>query len=275
MSIAGGIYNAPLRGREVGCSTIQIFTKNSNQWNAKKLTKEEIQQFKTNQIKTRIFPIIAHDAYLINIASPDDKIHSKSMDALYIEIKRTEVLGLPYLIMHPGAHLGSGEKNGLIKIAETLNILNDKTKNFKIKILLETTAGQGTTLGYKFEHFACIFEGIKNKDRLGVCLDTSHIFAAGYDIRTEKGYDETIKTFDKIIGLEKVKVFHLNDSKKPLGSRVDRHEHIGKGFIGEEGFKYLLKDERFTSHPMILETPKDFEGADIMNLKLLRKIATK
>jgi len=275
MSIAGGIHNAPLRGKEAGCTTIQIFTKNSNQWKARELSQEEIEQFKKNQKLTRIFPIVAHDAYLINIASPDDTIYKKSLDALFIEMKRTEALGLPYLIMHPGAHLGSGEKNGLSKIALSLNILHDKSKDFKMKILLETTAGQGTVLGYKFEHFASIFECIKNKDRLGICLDTSHIFAAGYNIRTKKGYDETIKTFDRIIGLEKVKVFHINDSKKPLGSRVDRHEHIGRGFIGKEGFKNLLRDERFTSHPMILETPKDFEGADIINLKLLRKIASK
>lgn len=273
MSIAGGIDNAPLRGREVGCDTIQIFTKNNNQWKAKRLLKEEIQRFKKNQKETNISPVVVHTAYLINIASADEKIYQKSLDALSIEMERTEALGLPYLVLHPGAHLGSGEKNGLDKIIQSLNILHKKAKNFKMKILLETTAGQGTSLGYCFEHFACILEGVKEKNRLGMCLDTSHVFAAGYNIKIKKGYEETMKLFDSLIGIDKIKAFHVNDSKRPLGSRVDRHEHIGRGFIGKNGFKHLLRDERFSSLPMILETPKDFEGADRKNLRVLRRIA--
>lgn len=273
MSIAGGVDNAPLRGRETGCDTIQIFTKNNNQWKAKKLSKEEIQRFKKNQKETNISPVVAHTAYLINIASADERIYQKSLDALYIEMERTEALGLPYLVLHPGAHLGKGEKNGLDRIIQSLDFLHKKAKKFKMKILLETTAGQGTSLGYCFEHFAYILEGVKDKNRLGMCLDTSHVFAAGYNIKTKKGYGETMRIFDSLIGTKKIKAFHVNDSKKPLGSRVDRHEHIGRGFIGKNGFKHLLRDERFSSLPMILETPKDFEGADIKNLRTLRRIA--
>lgn len=275
MSIAGGVDKALIHGAKIGCDTIQIFTKNASQWRARELSKEEISRFKANQKETGISPVVAHDSYLINIASPDDTAYEKSHEALLIEMKRAEALSLPYLVIHPGAHVGSGEENGLKRIANGLNSLHEKTEGFKAKILLETTAGQGTTLGHCFEHFAAILEKVKSKKKLGICFDTAHAFASGYNIKTKKGYAETMKTFDGIIGIEKIKVFHINDSKKPLGSRVDRHEHIGKGFIGKDGFKHLLRDERFTGLPMILETPKQSDEEDMVNLKLLKEIAGK
>jgi deoxyribonuclease IV len=273
MSIAGGVDKALIRGEKIGCDTIQIFTKNASQWRARELSKEEVSRFKTNQKETGIAPALAHDSYLINIASPDDAAYEKSLEALLVEMKRAEALSLPYLVIHPGAHVGSGEENGLKRIADGLNRLHEQAEGFKVKILLETTAGQGTTLGHCFEHFTAILERVKSKKRLGICFDTAHAFASGYNIKTKKGYAETMKIFNEVIGTEKLLVFHINDSKKPLGSRVDRHEHIGKGYIGKDGLKHLLRDEQFTGHPMILETPKQSDEEDMMNLKLLREIA--
>jgi deoxyribonuclease-4 len=273
MSIAGGIDNAPVRGKKIGCDTIQIFTKNANQWKAKEISKEEILRFEESRKKTGIFPVVAHNSYLINIASPDDTLYKKSIDALFAEIKQAERLSLPYLIIHPGSHTGSGEGTGLQRIADALNSLHEKTEGFTVKILLETTAGQGTSLGHTFEQLATIIDRVTKKESLGLCLDTSHLFVAGYNIRTKKGYEETMKNLHDVIGIERVKIIHINDSKKPLGSRVDRHEHIGKGYIGKEGFRPLLKDKRFFHVPMILETPKKKDEEDIVNLKILRRLA--
>jgi len=273
MSIAGGIDNAPVRGKKIGCDTIQIFTKNANQWKAKEISKEEILRFEEKRKKTGISPVVAHNSYLINIASPDDTLYKKSIEALFIEMKRAELLSLPYLIIHPGSHTGSGEGAGLQRIADALNSLHEKTEGFTVKILLETTAGQGTSLGHTFEQLAAIIDRVIKRERLGLCLDTAHLFAAGYNIRTKKGYEETMKNLHDVIGIKRVNIFHINDSKKPLGSRVDRHEHIGKGYIGKEGFRPLLKDKRFSHVPMILETPKKSDKEDIANLRILRKLA--
>lgn len=271
MSIAGGFDKALERGGGIDCRTIQIFTKSSTQWKAKEITDKDLHRFHSVYNKSRIFPVIAHDSYLINLASPDPGLHRKSMESFFIEMERCEKLGIPYLVFHPGAHTGSGEKEGLKKIAQSISFLLKKGKGFKVSLLLETTAGQGTALGYKFEHLAKIIKMVQQKKSVGVCVDTCHIFAAGYDITTLKGYKKTFEIFNKMIGLEKLKVFHLNDSKKELGSRVDRHEHIGKGFLGLKPFQFLVNDKRFTDTPKILETPKGPDlKEDVKNLKVLK-----
>jgi deoxyribonuclease-4 len=274
MSISGGPFNALLHGEELGCTTIQIFTKNSNQWRAKLLTSEDARKFREAQKRTGISPVVGHNAYLINLASPKEDIYRQSLEAMLVELKRAEFLGLPYLVMHPGAHLGSGEKEGIGKIARSLDRLHEKTVGFEVKICLETTAGQGSSIGYRFEHLVDIIGRVKEKGRLGVCYDTCHTFAAGYDIRTQKTYETTLKEFDNVVGLSKLWVIHVNDSLKDLGSQVDRHQHLGEGKIGLEGFRLLMNDKRWEEIPKILETPKEGGTArDIANLNLVRGLA--
>src|SRR3990170_6571241 len=200
MSIAGGVFNSLISGQELGCTTIQIFTKSNNQWKARPLTASEISEFRAKQKETQISPVVAHDSYLINVASPDKNLQTKSMEALLVELQRCEALGISHLVMHPGSHVGTGEKEGIKRIAEALNWLHSETKDFTVQIALETTAGQGTNLGYRFEQLAEIMDLTGEKKRLTVCLDPCHIFAAGYDIRTEAGCEKTIAEFDKIIG---------------------------------------------------------------------------
>ena len=272
MSIGGGVYNSLISGKELGCTTIQIFTKNANQWKAKELSVEEIEKFKQLQRNTQISPVVAHDSYLINIASRDKELLKKSRGSLLFELTRAETLGLQYLVMHPGSN--PDEKEGIKRIADSLNWVHSKSPKYKAQICLETTAGQGNTLGHSFEQIGEIIKGVNEKKRMGVCYDTAHTFAAGYDIRTKKAYDETFKKFNKVIGLNKLKVIHLNDSKKDLGTRVDRHEHIGKGFIGLEAFRLILNDPRFKKIPKIIETPKQGD-MDKKNLKLLRRLVKK
>jgi len=276
MSIAGGAFNAFISGQQVGCATIQIFTKNNNQWNAKPLSEEEISQFKTKQKETGIKPVVAHNTYLINVASPDKALAKKSMEAMLIELQRCEQLGVPVLVMHPGSHVGTGEKEGIKRIAGAINWLHDKSEAYQVQIALETTAGQGSHLGYRFEQLAEIVEQTDDEKRLAVCLDTCHIFAAGYDIRTEKGYLKTMKEFDRLVGLKRLRAIHFNDSVKDFGSRVDRHAHIGQGKIGKEAFGFFMNDKRLAKIPKLLETPKDGEGKfDRMNLATLRKLVRK
>jgi deoxyribonuclease-4 len=273
MSISGGAFNAFLLGEEVGCATIQIFTKNSNQWKAKELTSEDARKFRENQKMTGISPVVGHNAYLINLASPKRDVYDLSMEAMLVELNRAELLGLPYLVMHPGAHLESGEKEGLRRIARSIDKLHQRTMGFTVRICLETTAGQGSTVGYRFEQLAEIISQVKENERLGVCYDTCHTFAAGYDIRGEKAYENTFEEFDDVIGLSRLKVIHLNDTLKDFGSRVDRHHHIGEGKIGLEGFRLLMNDKRWENIPKILETPKEGGTAkDIQNLKVLRSL---
>jgi deoxyribonuclease-4 len=255
MSIAGGLHRALERGQQVNCRTIQIFLKNSNQWNAKPLTEPDLKLFRENQRKFDIRPIVAHDSYLINLASPNPDLYQKSLNAFIEEIKRANFLGIPYLVLHPGAHVGSGVEAGVSRIAAALNQALDSAEP-SVMILLENTAGQGSTLGHRFEELAAIVEQIKDSNRIGVCLDTCHAFAAGYDIRTQEGYEATMDEFNRLIGIERIRVFHVNDSRKELGSRVDRHFHIGKGCIGLEAFRLLINDPRFLKIPKILETPK-------------------
>ena len=273
MSISGGVFNAFLFGEELGCTTIQIFTKNNNQWKAKELLPEDVKKFFENQKRTEISPVVGHNGYLINLASSKEDVYRQSLESMLVELERAELLGLPYLVMHPGSHLGKGEKVGIEKIARSIDWLHRKTKGYKVKILLETTAGQGSALGYRFEHLAEIIERVKEEKRLGVCYDTCHTFAAGYDIRTKKAYELTFKEFDKVIELSRLKVIHVNDSLKDLGSRVDRHQHIGEGKIGLSGFRLLMNDKRWEKIPKILETPK--EGGttrDIKNLNVLKSL---
>jgi len=273
MSISGGVDRSLLRGESAGCRVIQIFTKSSNQWKAKSLLKEDIERFNRNKRKTGIADVVAHDSYLINFASPKDELRHKSFEAFMVEMERCRDLGIKSLVMHPGAHTGVGEEEGLKTIAEQFNVILNLTKGWNVDILLETTAGQGTNLGYKFEHLAYIIDNVDQKDRLKICFDTCHVFAAGYDISNKEGYRKTMDDFDKILGLDKITVFHMNDSKKGLGSRVDRHEHLGKGKLGEDAFRFIMNDARFRRVPKILETPKGKEmEEDRVNLALLRSL---
>jgi deoxyribonuclease IV len=269
MSISGGFEKAVMRGQEVGCEAMQIFTKNSNQWKAKPLTPEESTAFRDACKLAGIAPVIAHSAYLINLAAPDDVLYEKSLQAFLDELQRCESLGIPYLVVHPGAHMGAGEAQGLKRVAAAIDRIHRETADLRAAIALEVTAGQGTALAYKFEHFATILEAVDAPERLSFCLDTCHLFAAGYDFRTRQGYDRMMAAWDDLVGIERIRVMHLNDSKKDLGSRVDRHEHIGQGYIGTKGFEFLLKDHRLAGLPMVLETPKD-DDADVRNLQTLR-----
>lgn len=276
MSIAGGIFNAFARGESVGCDTMQIFTKSSNQWKAKELTDEDLEKYHAEQKRTKIAPVIAHDSYLINLGSPDAILIRKSREAFLVEMERCEKLKIPFLVTHPGSHLGKGEEWGVKRIAESISWLHEQTDGYTVKIALETTAGQGTNLGYRFEQIASMIEQAEQPERLAVCMDTCHIFAAGYDITTEKAYKQTISEFDRIIGLDRLAVIHFNDAKKALGSRVDRHEHLGKGEIGKDAFGFFMRDRRFAKIPKLLETPKGDDGEmDKVNLGLLRKLARK
>jgi deoxyribonuclease IV len=273
MSIAGGVGNAFLEGKKVDCDAIQIFTKSSRQWASKPYTNEEIERFHINRKETGIGTVVAHDSYLLNMGSPDTALRTRSIAAFIDEFERCEVLGVTNLIAHPGAHVGAGELDGMKTIAKSLDEIHRACPGYKTKITLEITAGQGSNLGYRFEQIASIIDATKESDRLRVCFDTEHAFAAGYDIRTKEGYERTFDEFDEAIGIELLAAFHLNDSKKEFNSRVDRHEHIGKGFIGVEAFRLLMNDRRFWGLPMCLETPK---GPDLKedreNLTLLRSL---
>ncbi|MBC8526847.1 MAG: deoxyribonuclease IV [Candidatus Cloacimonetes bacterium] len=273
ISIAGGVYNIFERARGITAKSIQIFTKSNNRWFSKPYNAKDIEKFHNLKEKYNPFAVFAHVAYLINLCSPNHETEKRSIDALIDEIKRCEQLNLPYLVMHPGSHLGKGKKWGLNKIVENLNYVISQNPDCKVMLLMETTAGQGTNLGYSFEQLKYILEKVKRKEKFGVCIDTCHIFAAGYDISTKSAYEKTMNKFNKIIGLKKIKVFHLNDSKHPLNSRKDRHQHIGKGEIGLDAFRCLMNDKRFSEIPMVLETPKDdLKNMDIENLKVLRSL---
>jgi deoxyribonuclease-4 len=264
MSIAGGVDRALDRGASIGCASIQIFLKNNMQWNGPSLRNTEIARF-----RQRTMTVFAHSGYLINLATHN----ARSVAALADEIQRADQLGVPFIVMHPGAHLGAGETAGLQMVARNLDEVFAATPASRVRIALETTAGQGTCLGHRFEHLAEIIQLSCHPKRLAVCVDTCHLLAAGYDIRTQRGYESTIRELDNIIGTKQVVAFHLNDSKKPLGSHVDRHEHIGKGFVGLEAFRCVLRDARWRGLPMVLETPKSEDlHEDVENLRILRSL---
>jgi deoxyribonuclease IV len=271
MSISGGLEQAVVRGQEVGCEAMQIFTKNSNQWRAKPLTAPEVTAFRDACQAAGIGPVIAHSAYLLNLAAPDEALYEKSIQALLDELQRCELLGIPDLVVHPGAHMGAGEELGLKRIAAAINRIHRAAPRLQAAIVLEVTAGQGTALASKFEHLAAILDQVDEGDRLGFCLDTCHLLAAGYDFRTRQGYEAMMDAWEALVGIERIHAIHLNDSKKDLGSRVDRHEHIGQGYIGTAGFEFLLNDPRLAALPMVLETPKD-DNADVRNLATLRSL---
>ncbi|MBA4250565.1 MAG: deoxyribonuclease IV [Chlorobiaceae bacterium] len=272
-SIQGGVSTSIDLAEKLDFNAMQIFTKNNTQWKSNPLSEKEIILFKQKLAKSKIKFVVAHDSYLINLCASENVNLEKSRIAFIDELERCELLEIPYLNFHPGTHGGQGEDEGIKIIAESINIAHNKTPKYKVSSMLEATAGQGKSIGYKFEHLRKIIDLVEDKNRMSVCIDTAHIFAAGYDIATKKNYLNVIKEFDEIIGLNYLKCFHFNDSKKPLGSRVDRHEHIGKGFIGLEGFRNILNDKRLESIPKILETPKGKEQLeDKENIKILKSL---
>ena len=275
MSVAGGIYKAAEESEAHLCQTVQVFTKNASQWKGKPLSQEDIDNFRRAARKANLKHNLSHNSYLINLASPDDGMFAKSIEAFVDEMQRAEQLELDYLVAHPGSHLKTGEEAGIARIANGLDEIHRRCPDFKVMILLEITAGQGTNLGCKFEHMAGILKLVKHAEKLGICFDTCHAFAAGYPLFPKADYDATWQEFDTLIGIKKLKAFHLNDSKKGLGSRVDRHEHIGKGALGLEPFRLILNDPRFASLPIVLETPKeegDNHDMDGVNLTVLRNL---
>ena len=275
MSISGGIDLAIDRGEQVGCRVVQVFTKNSNQWKGKNLEDEAVERYKAKLEKSPVSEVIAHDSYLINLASPDSDMRKRSFDAFLDEMERCRKLGIRSLVMHPGSHKGAGEEEGIKIITEEFNELLTMTDGWNVHIVIETTAGQGTNLGYRFEHIASIMDQVREKERLKVCFDTCHVFAAGYDLGSEEGYRDTMEQFDSLIGIDKLVAFHINDSKKGLGSRVDRHEHLGKGELGVTPFKLIMNDPRLVHIPKILETPKSKEmEEDRVNLAFLRSLVS-
>ena len=272
MSISGGLQNAVYAGAELRATALQIFSRNSNQWAMKPLTAEAVRLWKDAQ-RSHPMTTMVHGSYLVNLASPDEGLYRRSRQAFLDEAFRCNALEIPYLVFHPGAHMGSGEDRGLARIARALDWVDRRLGSAPVTLLLENTAGQGTSLGCRFEHIARIRERLRNPERVQVCLDTCHLLAAGYDFRADAGYPRVMDEFDRLVGTSTVRAFHLNDSKKDLGSRVDRHEHIGKGYVGSRAFRLLLQDPRFTAVPMVLETPKSGD-MDRRNLALLRRLAS-
>ena len=285
LSIAGGLPRAVDRAVASRCEALQIFTKSAGQWRARELPPDEIVLFRRRVAETAIYPVVAHNSYLINLAAADPALRDQSLQALFEEYDRADALGLQGLVMHPGSYTTGTEAEGLRLIATGLRAVLSARPEAQPLILLEHTAGQGTNLGHRFEHLAAILDMVDGSSRIGVCLDTCHLLSAGYDICSAEGYAKTFREFERVVGLERIKVFHLNDSKKPCGSRVDRHEHIGKGCIGLEPFERLLNDRRFARLPMLLETPKldtpesrrksDVDPWDARNLRTLRRLIRK
>lgn len=272
MSITGGIYKAFDRGQRAGCRTLQVFLKNNTRWESKALVEEDRLRYREAQARTGIGSVVAHSSYLINLASPDPELRRKSLDAFVEEMERARYLGISFVIIHPGSHRGSGEGKAIARVAAALNRAFARAAP-PVGILLENTAGQGSSVGHRFEQLAGVIDRVREDRRLGICVDTCHAFAAGYDVRTAEGYDRTIDRISRLIGLDRVQAFHVNDCRKDLGSRVDRHAHIGKGFLGLEPFRCLINDPRFAGVPKILETPKGEDLAeDRMNLATLRSL---
>lgn len=275
VSIAGGIDNSVVRAGELGCNTMQIFSKNASTWREKILKEDEVESFRANLKNSNINPVFIHTSYLINLASPSDELYFKSINAFLEEMKRADLLlPDPYLIIHPGAHTGAGEEYGIQRIIRALNIILEKSAdlNLKTMILLEDTAGSGTHLGYTFRQLKRMIEGARDRKGIGICFDTCHAFSAGYDLSHQEGIEQTLEEIDKYLGLERLKVLHLNDSKYPLGSRKDRHMHIGKGYIGLEGFRVLVNHKYLKDLPFVLETPKQDGKDDLKNINLVKSL---
>jgi deoxyribonuclease IV len=280
ISVAGGLHHAFERGASAGCDSIMIFTKSNRQWAAPELTQLALDDYRAAAGSfSAIQPVAVHASYLINVGSSDPILWQRSYDALRVEVERATAIGARFLTFHPGAYTTGDEQTGLANISRALRRLLDDTAGSDVTICLETMAGQGTTLGHRFEHLATIIDAAGGDDRLGVCFDTCHVFAAGYDIRTPVSYHATLDEFDGIVGLDRLCTFHFNDSQQPLGSRRDRHAHIGEGEIGLEGFAHFLNDPRWQDHPAHIETPKtrpDGEGTEVemdpVNLAALRAL---
>ncbi len=272
MSIAGGLHLAALRGVEVRCTALQLFSHNSNQWAMKPLADEEIALWKET-LASHPMVTMVHDSYLINLASPDEALFRKSREAFLGEALRCVALGIPRLVFHPGAHMGAGEDAGLDRVAAALDWVDERLGGAPVMLLVENTAGQGSSLGHRFEHLAGLLDRVRRPALLGFCIDTCHLLVAGYDFRDAEGYRSVVAEFDGLIGVERIRAFHLNDSKKDRGSRVDRHEHIGRGFVGTPAFARILHDPRFRLVPKVLETPK-LDDMDRKNLALLRRLAS-
>ncbi len=272
VSIAGGIEKAIARGEEIGCTAIQVFTRNASRWQAKPLSDRSVAAFREARARSSLGYVAAHDSYLINLASPDEQLRRKSIAAFVDEMVRCDRLGIADLVMHPGAHMGRGISAGLATVAESFRSIFSEAPA-TVRVLIENTAGQGTSLGADFAEIAEILSRVGN-DRLAVCFDTCHAFAAGYDLRSEQSYQRVMEDFEQLLGMESLALFHLNDCKKPLGSRVDRHEHVARGMIGVAGFAALMTDPRFVRVPKILETPSGEQHChDLENLALLRRLA--
>jgi deoxyribonuclease IV len=272
-SVSGGIHRAFERGASIGCTTMQVFVKNASQWYARPCTDDDVQKYRAAEKLSNIRPVIAHAAYLINLCAANPGIRAKSLAGFVDELRRCEMFGIKALVVHPGAHVGAGEDDGIKYIAESLNIAHEQTQGFQTLSALETTAGQGTSLGYRFEQLRRIIDLVDDRNRVAVCIDTCHLFAAGYFVHTREGWDSTIKEFDQVIGLDRLVAIHVNDSMKPFGSRLDRHEHIGKGVMGLEGFRALMNDPRLVNIPKILETDKSEDlHEDIENMRLLKNL---
>jgi deoxyribonuclease-4 len=274
LSIAGGYYKAADKAASLGMDTVQIFTKNNNLWQGKPLADEDVKLFREAVERAGLQRPCAHNSYLINLASPDETLWQKSLEALVVELQRAEVMGLDGVVMHPGSFVTSSEEEGLARIAKAIDLVHKQTKGFKCQLWLETTAGQGSNLGHRFEQIGTLLGTINNPERVGVCVDSCHIFAAGYPLQTPDEYAATMAEFDQQIGVDRIRAWHLNDSKKPLGSRVDRHD-IGEGFLGMEPFRHIVNDPRFADVPMYLETEKgerDGEELDAINLRTLKSL---
>ncbi len=268
-SVAGGLFKAPPRGEIDHCEAIQIFTKNSSTWREPVLEAPAIEAFRT----AKKGPVLAHTSYLINLATDKPDVLEKSKDALVMELERSSLLGVDYAVLHPGAHLGLGAEKGVLRVAEMLSEVLERAKNATTMLLLENTAGQGTCVGCSFEEIGAILRETRGGDRMGVCFDTQHVFASGYDVSTDEGYERTFAEFDRYVGLSRLRAFHLNDSKKPLGSRVDRHEHVGEGLLGLRCFWRLVNDPRFVDLPGVLETePRQGDAPYLEEIRLLREL---
>jgi deoxyribonuclease-4 len=273
MSIGGGVHRAIERARSIECSAMQIFVKNNMQWFARPFTSGEISAFLDHPQRADLGAVFAHANYLINLAATNPQFHANSIRALSEELTRADQLGLPFLVLHPGAHLGAGEEAGLAKVVSSISKIFARIPKVKTRIALETTAGQGSCLGHTFGQLAYIIAHVREPERLCVCLDTAHVFAAGYDLTSSAGTRKMFRDFERVIGLPRLAALHLNDSKTARGSRVDRHEHIGKGQIGLEAFRFIMRDRRFRKIPKVLETPKGRElFEDVENMKTLRQL---
>jgi deoxyribonuclease-4 len=271
MPTAGGVQTSLIGGNEIGCNVVQLFTSSPRQWRSSPLKVDSITAFKNARDEFGTVYTISHDSYLINLAAPPGDILEKSLTSFRDELIRAEALGLEYVVTHMGAHGGDGMDVGLVRLCESLTAIHKQLPGYRVKVALETTAGQGTYLGSTFEQFPRIFEQVSEHERLAVCVDTCHIFAAGYDIRTPATYEETFGKFGEIVGFDRLKVVHTNDSQKPLGSKADRHAHIGEGEIGLEAFRLLVNDPRVYKNPYILETP-DAEIMHAVNLQRLKDL---